>query len=685
MPTNKKTKKTKQKAPAAATVPEPYAIVGACDGCGAFCMIGVHPNPNGTFTIYYLVARLGEGVRDAVILPDYPNDFWENATADHNPCAMVSLAEAVTLWVDPAVRRTSTMVADAIPVIRWFEKHGRRPGPHRGEALQPRNLTDEEYQRQVQYQPQGSVPARVAAGTFDMDHHSNMSKYIHSDNGAYLLKTWFLGQGDLAEMGVGPNDPMLQDFEDPLPLQLKMVACPRILERSILMAQHMRLLYTMMGDGEKMELWNKEAKIAMARFVDSGTAVLIAMRTKAVITHDNSLPQQSFFIEHPQDEPFVVLILRGFAASTLVMLGGNTDPSVLAAYMHEVSKEVEDGVDFAYFVTRQRIPHFELNLDSKLAHRIAETLLQEFMAAYGAYSCGQSTSPFTLQDTDILSLIKRRVQSDYESDERIRPHAVALAEATSTLFWDVACMVVHPEDFDSNPSTGRRLRKVNPEPCASRPRPTLSTSQYTLSNLLPDIAEGYGATKSFGVRVSRLSRDRAKHYFTIKVSSSAERSNIVNDLCPRFFTMESVVMKPCPETIDNLMAGDRAYSSNLLRRMATAAPQATFSFLSTLPALADEVCTGMEDALASMDRNQSTSTIKQKWHCVACGKSDERGLMKCSRCKIARYCKYKSTSCPTLRVQCLLTVSKPGSRECQSDNWKIHKKICQPIASANSS
>jgi hypothetical protein len=139
-------------------VREPYAIVNGCDGRGGFALIGVYPNKRGDFTIYYIVARVVDGIRHGFINPRYATDYWEHEHENKDGMyeTRITLAEALVLFLDPLVVRTKKMPPDAIPIIRWWQKH-RQPGSQRFEDLLVPLLGKRELARMAEYTPTKAI------------------------------------------------------------------------------------------------------------------------------------------------------------------------------------------------------------------------------------------------------------------------------------------------------------------------------------------------------------------------------------------------------------------------------------------------------------------------------------------------------------------------------------------------
>jgi hypothetical protein len=124
--------------------------VNGCDGSGGFSVIGVYPNKRGDFSIYAIVARLEVGARGGFVIPGSDTDLWEHVTEHEIYAIRITLAEALVLFLDPLVARTKELSPDAIPGIRWWQKH-RRPGPQKFEGLAIPLLNKMELARIVEY------------------------------------------------------------------------------------------------------------------------------------------------------------------------------------------------------------------------------------------------------------------------------------------------------------------------------------------------------------------------------------------------------------------------------------------------------------------------------------------------------------------------------------------------------
>jgi hypothetical protein len=235
-------------------------------------------NPNNKrkdFTIYSILASTVYGVVGGDVRAHCNTgvvDLWKTLPAFGKYAIRITLAEALVLFVDPVVARTKTIPPDAIPVVRWWQKH-RQPGPHAFEDLVMPLLNKKELARMAENTPEKMeeyLRDSTEAELNDLDaHQEKFAEHFYSTE-AFKL-TWFWNESELAEIGVTANSSEY-DFMEGL------LKSEKLLQRHIQMAAHMRLLCTLGREYPGLaDLWSMEVNIQtdLDRFQGSGQALCV--------------------------------------------------------------------------------------------------------------------------------------------------------------------------------------------------------------------------------------------------------------------------------------------------------------------------------------------------------------------------------------------------------------------------
>jgi hypothetical protein len=128
--------------------------------------------------------------------------YWKDITRYGAYAVRITLAEALVLFIDPAVKRTKELSPYAIPVIRWWQQH-RRPGPQRCEDLLMPLLNKRELARIAEYTPtkrdENLRDCTEAESEALEEHHTKFSQHLTWTT--EIFKTWFLNEAELEEIG----------------------------------------------------------------------------------------------------------------------------------------------------------------------------------------------------------------------------------------------------------------------------------------------------------------------------------------------------------------------------------------------------------------------------------------------------------------------------------------------------
>jgi hypothetical protein len=220
-----------------------------------------HPNnKRNDFSVYPILASTVDGVLSGSVIPRSSAADnaarWEQANSEGNYPIRITIAEALVLFVDPLVARTKTIPPDAIPVVRWWQKH-RQPGPLAFEDLVMPLLGKRELARISEYTPE---KARESWRDFTEAEQEALQKHRKKFTEHFLSteafsRTWFWNEAELAEFGVTAESSAC-DFMEGL------LKSENLVQRHIQMAAHTRLVYKLGGEYPDLaDLWSTEIKI----------------------------------------------------------------------------------------------------------------------------------------------------------------------------------------------------------------------------------------------------------------------------------------------------------------------------------------------------------------------------------------------------------------------------------------
>jgi hypothetical protein len=631
---------------------EPYAIVKGCDGRGGFALIGVYPNKRGDCTIYYIVARVVDGVRNGFINPRYDADCMEDATEDGTYAIRITLAEALVLFLDPLVVRTKKMPPEAIPVIRWWQKH-RQPGPQRFEDLVMPLLGKRELARMAEYTPTKAIEffrESTEAESKALEEH--VQKFTdHFFATIWTFKTWFLNEAELEELGVTARTPAPEIMQ-------RWVKSENLLQRHIQMAAHMQLLYNVGGEHPDLaDLWSTEVKIQTdrGRFLDSGLPQCVHNLTSQIHEYHACHVEPSCRIFQTLEiEKKGLTVLQGMGAWTCFVNQRSSvaeDP-IWKDLHYETFRLLKAGVSNIFRQLQDRLPKLDTEHNKTIKEALAELLLFGFIEWNIMYFY-RHEGPLASADKDPPSDFVTGIFNLIVTEEKsMMNHAQEVSQATALAFWDVACMAIHPELFDYPTGSGRGVRKTTP-PAIARTRPP------SFEKALPPLMAAFCSLDDWLGRFSKVKRPTLKKLLTVTVHPP-ETASVQRILSPRHFSLEEDIMVPSDELLQRATDRDDQTLTSLLKLMAVQLPHTTLKVLEGVKQLCDKIVKLNERARAKLEDNRSTSTTKmQKEQCAGCGSKEEteKRPMKCSRCLIVGYC----------------------SVACQKKHWLVHKKVCAPV------
>jgi hypothetical protein len=623
---------------------EPYAIVNGCDGHGEFVVFGVYPNNSkrGDFTVYGIRARLADGVIDGFVKARYDTDLSELATKDGNYAIRISLAEALVLFLDPVVARTKELPPDTIPVIRWWQQH-RRPGPQRFEdfvlpILNKKELARiAEFMKAFEYFRDSTEAERESL----KDHQEKFENHFFA-----AIKSWFLSEAELQEIGAtvgsSANDILFCWLES-----------EHLIQRHTQMAGHMRLLYKLGGENPDLaDLWSTEVKlqIGLGAFIYSGLAHCVSNLTSTIHAHDSGSsgtePLRRRFFHTPEIEEKGLTVLRGVGAWSC--FANLAEDPLLEDLYYETSRLLREGIS--------NILGWLIKFDATDKNTIQETLAELLLRSFDEWNrmyVFRHEGPLASADKDPPSDFVTDILNRINEEKSQENHAQDISGALSRAFWDVACMAIHPELFHYPTGTGDRgVRKTTSTSVTpSRPPP--------FEEALPLLVAACCSANRWLDMFSKVKLQTLKKRLTVRVHPS-ETVNAQRILCPRHFSLDAETMVPSDELLHRFTNGDNPYLTRLFKLMAVQLPHTTLRVLEGVKLLREAIDNTHKKVLIKLEANRGTSTTKkQKEQCAGCGSKEEivKKLMKCTGCKIVRYC----------------------SVGCQKKHWPVHKKVCAPV------
>jgi hypothetical protein len=629
---------------------EPYAIVNGCDSFGHFALFCVYPNNNkrGDSTMYVIIARILEGVYDGCIKPRVNNfaDCWESAIAFGNYAIRITLAEALVLFLDPLVARTKELSPGAIPVIRWWQQH-RRPGPQRHEDLVMPLLGKRELARIADESMRDSTEAERE----ELEEHQ--SKFAKHFLASEIFKKSHLNASEREEMGVSAKSSALEIME-------RWLKCPKLLQRYIQIAAHMRLLYKLGGEYPDLaDLWSTEVKIQtdLGRFIDSGLAKCVNVNTRRILQWNSSnswIEASCRFFQTPEIEETGLTVLRGMGAWSCFLTHRRSldeDP-VVKDLVNETVWLLREGVMHIFQHLQERLPKFESAFKNTFEDCLTELLLRSFMGWYAMYVHGRE-GPLASAGKDPPSDFVTNILHKITEEKSLEDHVQAVSETLSRAFWNVACMAVHPKLFDYPTETGGRGVRKTTSTTIAPSRLAWSEEAFTL------LVAAFCSLDHWLDRFSEAQLPTLKKCLTVTVHPP-EIASVQRILCPRHFSLDVEAMVPSDELLQRATNRDNPYLTSLFKLMAVQLPYTTLKLLEGVKLLREQIDKTNKKAFTKLEENRSTSTTKkQKGQCAGCGTKEEtvKKMLKCSRCLIVRYC----------------------SVGCQKKHWPVHKKVCSPV------
>ncbi len=243
--------------PAATAPSDGRAIVGGCDGQGAFIVLACLPQPDGRATIADLCIRAGADVRDGFVIVGTGDHEMEELHAALGRESGTGMAEApldeVAELVAQAVERTERigrpLPPDALPAVLRFARLPRR--------------------KSIAAPPE----TRLAPPSL---------KETRKLLGRQMLDAWFLDRGDLA--GAGIELPSARKPSEAwTSAALAKLAASEVRSRLVAMAEHMARWHRWKGDARDAERFAALAEVTARDLAQSPFARAILERSLAIL------------------------------------------------------------------------------------------------------------------------------------------------------------------------------------------------------------------------------------------------------------------------------------------------------------------------------------------------------------------------------------------------------------------
>jgi hypothetical protein len=291
------------------------------------------------------------------------------------------------------------------------------------------------------------------------------------------------------------------------------------------------------------------------------------------------------------------------------------------------------GISESFFFCKAHLPGFDAFLPDQLEAELAQAAFALFIEWNWAY-VQRRPSPLANASMnpprDLVFVVKLIV----EREPTFERNTQALTQGFCEALWDFACTAFHPERFDYFVTLGGRgIRK------AVIPVTTPTSIPPKLEDAVRIYVNGITSSPHWLGRFHQTKTVKLKKHLSVDVHQD-ERSTVADFLCPRYFVLEADMIVPNDELLDKASRDVRPYLVALWKLMATLTPRTTILLLRKVNLLGEKIGNRSAKARVNLENHRSTSVTKQKGLCIGCGTAArETELMKCSRCRVARYCK----------------------------------------------
>ena len=294
----------------------------------------------------------------------------------------------------------------------------------------------------------------------------------------------------------------------------------------------------------------------MTRFsVDSGQPCGLYHNTRNSLEYTESMPKANFFFMKPEDERDAIKVMKGVDAWLCHTVATREVGTLWDDFACEVTHRViTTGVHDSFDQIRNKIPWFETTLDEGIRAKVADCLLRGYSNAFADYITGKP-SPFRTMGSQAQLDLELQVAEIFADNKAYKEHAARLAKEITELFWDLSCMVVHPEHYDFPwYFGGRRVRKSLPPAIVAPPPAVLPIVEQ---GNVPLFVEGLCSIKKFIGRFSVFGPEKLRRYLTTTMHPNEVATLREGSLCPRYWLVEGGEMVPSDSFLCSLATGDR--------------------------------------------------------------------------------------------------------------------------------
>ena len=387
----------------------PYAHISAPNGCGGFAVCGAFPMKH-RFNVYILVIRVREGMRLAYVKPHHTDDMREMQEKLGGLAVRCTMAQAYHLFVAPAMQRTAKMPPDSEAIVAMFKCFA-LPG-FSSPLLWPPPYSVRTLRSQL-----------AEAALIDADEGAALrASQAWQDAAAelreemefwYRAHGWFLNESELAEECGIDLYGLLETSSDPLDAIVNGIMRSRnVVERIVLMANHMHVLYALAGDDRRKALWEGERRRLLTATQHSPFVMYMALNSFASWSRTQTEVAGFGGISSSQHDEKIAIELHKlmFISSSSVVLhcieGGSDSITALPRLVGAmVDRIISHGVSGIYEYCQQRVsgssntPNYD-SLDES-AYQLLSNYVREFMCQrWNDYSAAHSATPDFIHSTD---------------------------------------------------------------------------------------------------------------------------------------------------------------------------------------------------------------------------------------------------------------------------------------------